>query len=114
VAAIGASLGGVVVAELTGTGHSAVHVVLLASGSATVVLPMLQERELDGPEALVLIAQVTVADVAAILAVPLVLQPSQAANAAGGGLLVGCMSTSRWGRPHRYVIGVPLGDRLTG
>jgi Kef-type K+ transport system membrane component KefB len=37
------------------------------------------------------VAQVTVADVAAILAVPLVLQPSRAANAAFGGLLIaGC------------------------
>jgi Kef-type K+ transport system membrane component KefB len=55
------------------------------------VLPTLQERRLDGPEALVVIAQVTVADVAAILAVPLVLQPSRAGNAAVGGLLIaGC------------------------
>ena len=75
-------------AELTGTGHVAVYAVLLASGSAAIVLPMLQERKLDGPEALVVIAQVTVADVAAILAVPLVLQPSRAANAAVGGLLI--------------------------
>jgi Kef-type K+ transport system membrane component KefB len=91
VAAIAAPLGGLVVAELTGTGHIAVYALLLASGSAAVVLPMLQERKLDGPEALVVIAQVTVADVAAILAVPLVLQPSRAANAAVGGLVVaGC------------------------
>jgi Kef-type K+ transport system membrane component KefB len=80
VAAIGASLGGLAVVELTGTGHIAVYAVLLASGSAALVL--------DGPDALVVIAQVTVADVAAILAVPLVLQPSQAANAAVGGLLI--------------------------
>jgi Kef-type K+ transport system membrane component KefB len=89
--AIAAPLGGLVVAELTGTGHIAVYAVLLASGSAAVVLPMLQERRLDGPEALVVIAQVTVADVAAILAVPLALQPDRAANAALGGLLIaGC------------------------
>jgi Kef-type K+ transport system membrane component KefB len=91
VVAIAAPLGGLVVAELTGTGHIAVYAVLLASGSAAVVLPMLQERKLDGPDVLALIAQVTVADVAAILAVPLVLQPSRAANAALGGLLItGC------------------------
>jgi Kef-type K+ transport system membrane component KefB len=91
VAAIAAPLGGLVVAELTGTGHIAVYAVLLASGSAAVVLPMLRERKLDGPEAVVVVAQVTVADVAAIVAVPLVLQPSRAANAAVGGLLiVGC------------------------
>jgi Kef-type K+ transport system membrane component KefB len=64
----------------------------LASGSAAVVVPMLQERKLDGPDVLAVIAQVTVADVAAILAVPLVLQPSRAANAALGGLLItGCV-----------------------
>jgi Kef-type K+ transport system membrane component KefB len=91
VAAITAPLGGLVVAELTGTGHIAMYAVLLASGSAAVVLPMLQERKLEGPEALVVIAQVTVADVAAIVAVPLVLQPSGAANAAVGGVLIaGC------------------------
>jgi Kef-type K+ transport system membrane component KefB len=91
VAAIAAPLGGLVVAELTGTGHIAVYGVLLASGSAAIVLPSLQERKLDGPEALVVIAQVTIADVAAILAVPLVLQPSRAANAAVGGLVIaGC------------------------
>ena len=88
VAAIAAPLGGLVVAELTGTGHIAVYAVLLASGSAAIVLPTLQERRLDGPEAMVVIAQVTVADVASILAVPLVLQPSRAADAAVGGLLV--------------------------
>ena len=86
--AIAAPLGGLVVAELTGTGHIAVYAVVLASGSAAIVLPMLQERKLDGPEALVVIAQVTVADVAAILAVPLALQPSRAADAALGGLLI--------------------------
>jgi Kef-type K+ transport system membrane component KefB len=91
VVAIAAPLGGLIVAELTGTGHIAVYAVLLASGSAAVVLPMLQERKLDGPDVLAVIAQVTVADVAAILAVPLVLQPSRAANAALGGLLItGC------------------------
>jgi len=88
VVAIAAPVGGLVVAELTGTGHVAIYAVLLASGSAAIVLPMLQERKLDGPEALAVIAQVTVADVAAILAVPLALQPSRAAHAAGGGLLI--------------------------
>lgn len=91
VAAVAAPLGGLLVAELTGTGHIAVYAVLLASGSAAIVLPTLQERKLDGSEAMVVIAQVTVADVASIVAVPLVLQPSRAADAVFGGLLVaGC------------------------
>ena len=88
VAAIAATLGGLVAAALTGTGHAAVYGVVLASGSAAIVLPTLQERKLDGPEALVVIAQVTVADVTAILAVPLVLQPSRVADVALGGLLI--------------------------
>ncbi|WP_028063888.1 cation:proton antiporter [Solirubrobacter soli] len=88
VAAIAASVGALVAGELTGTGHAAVYGVVLASGSAAIVLPTLQERRLDGPEALVVIAQVTVADVTAILAVPLVLQPSRVVNIAFGGLLI--------------------------
>jgi Kef-type K+ transport system membrane component KefB len=91
VAGLVAPFGGLIVAELTGTGHVAVYAVLLASGSAAIVLPTLRERRLDGPEAMVVIGQVTVADVASILAVPLVLQPSRAADAVLGGLLVaGC------------------------
>jgi Kef-type K+ transport system membrane component KefB len=91
VAAIAAPLGGLIVAELTGTGHIAIYAVLLASGSAAIVLPTLQERRLDGPEAMVVIAQVTVADVGSILAVPLVLEPDRAATAAVGAVLVaGC------------------------
>jgi Kef-type K+ transport system membrane component KefB len=108
VAGLVAPLGGLVVAELSGTGHVAVYAVLLASGSAAIVLPTLQERKLDGPEAMVVIAQVTVADVASILAVPLVLQPSRAANAALGGVLVaGCalvvFFVARWLRPKPWV-----------
>jgi Kef-type K+ transport system membrane component KefB len=57
---------------------------------------------------LVVIAQVTVADVASILAVPLVLQPSKAADAVLGGLLVaGCalvvFLVARALRPRRWV-----------
>ena len=77
-----------VAAELTGTGHAAVYGVVLASGSAAIVLPTLQERKLDGAEALVVIAQVTVADVTAILAVPLVLQRAGSPTSHVGGLLI--------------------------
>jgi Kef-type K+ transport system membrane component KefB len=108
VAGLVAPLGGLVVAELSGTGHVAVYAVLLASGSAAIVLPTLQERKLDGPEAMVVTAQVTVADVASILAVPLVLAPSRAANAVLGGVLVaGCalvvFFVARWLRPKPWV-----------
>jgi Kef-type K+ transport system membrane component KefB len=89
--AVMAPLGGLAVAALAGTSHGAVYAVLLASGSAAVVVPALQERGLEGPGALVVIAQVTIADVATIVVVPLVLQPGRAGRAALGGLLVvGC------------------------
>jgi Kef-type K+ transport system membrane component KefB len=86
--AAGAVAGGVGVAELSGTGHASVYALLLATGSAAVVLPVLREAELSGPDALVVMAQVTVADVATIVALPMVLQPDRAARAALGGLVV--------------------------
>jgi len=86
--AVGAAAAGIGVAELSGTGHAAVYALLLATGSAAVVLPVLQEVGLSGPDALVVMAQVTVADVATIVALPMVLQPDRAARAALGGLVV--------------------------
>ena len=55
---------------------------MLASGSAAVLVPSLEEFGLlkDG-DALVVAAQVAVADVASIVALPLVLRPSRAAHA---------------------------------
>jgi Kef-type K+ transport system membrane component KefB len=80
---------GVAVAALTPNGHGAVYALLLASGSAAILLPALEERDLLGdPRALVVMAQVGIADVAAIVALPLVIQPSKAVHAAIGGVVV--------------------------
>jgi Kef-type K+ transport system membrane component KefB len=79
---------GVAAAWFAGTGDAAVYAVLMASGSVAAVLPIVDEARLTGGEALTVIGQVTIADVAAILAVPLVLQPDRAANAALGSALV--------------------------
>jgi len=86
--AAGAVVGGFGVAAVSGTHHASVYALLLACGSAAVVLPILQEAGLTGPDALVVMAQVTVADVATIVALPMVLQPDRAARAALGGLAV--------------------------
>ena len=86
--AIGAAAAGIGLAELSGTGHAAIYSLLLATGSAAVVLPVLQEAGISGPDALVVMAQVTVADVATIVALPIVLQPDRAWRAALGGLVV--------------------------
>jgi Kef-type K+ transport system membrane component KefB len=81
--------GGLLAASIAGTGHAAVYAVLLASGSAAVLLPALQEAAVTGPDILTVMAQVTIADVITILSVPIVLQPTRAGHALLGGLLVG-------------------------
>jgi hypothetical protein len=83
----------------------AVYAVILASGSAAIVLPTRGRR----PEALV-IAQVTVADVAAILAVPLVLQPGRAAHLAEGGVPIAAAGRSAC---KEHVITAALGAAVT-
>jgi Kef-type K+ transport system membrane component KefB len=81
--------GGLLAAGIAGTGHAAVYAVLLASGSAAVLLPALQEADITGPDILIVMAQVTIADVITILSVPIVLQPTRVDHALLGGLLVG-------------------------
>ena len=79
---------GLLAASIAGTGHAAVYIVLLASGSAAVLLPALEETGIAGPDVMTLMAQVTIADLITILSVPIVLQPSRFAHAALGGALV--------------------------
>ncbi len=86
-AALGAA-GGVVIANLLGVGHPAVWAILLATGSAAIVLPALEEAGITPDRALLAMAWATVADVATIVAVPLVLNPSHAVRAGLGALAV--------------------------
>lgn len=79
---------GLLAASIAGTGHAAVYAVVLASGSAAVLLPAIEETRLAGVEVLTVMAQVTIADVVTILAVPIVLQPGRVGHVALGGLLV--------------------------
>ena len=80
--------GGMLAELIVGGGHTAVYAVVLASGSAAVLLPALQEAHLEGPAVMVVMAQVTIADVVTIVSVPVVLQPGRVGNALLGGLLV--------------------------
>jgi Kef-type K+ transport system membrane component KefB len=73
---------------IAGTQHAAIYAVVLASGSAAVLLPALQEARAVGTDALTVMAQVTVADIVTIVAVPIVLQPSRTSHAILGGALV--------------------------
>lgn len=85
VLAVGA---GLVVSLIGDVGHPAVYATLIASSSAAVVLPIVQERGLTGPAILTVIAQVTVADIAGTIAIPFVLGPNRAAKVAGGTVLI--------------------------
>lgn len=89
VAAVLAIPAGVLAAWVAGTGHARIYALLLAGGSAAIALPALIERRLLGHvRALTLVMQIAVADVAAIVAVPLVLEPSRALRAGLASLLV--------------------------
>jgi Kef-type K+ transport system membrane component KefB len=83
---------GLLASRIGGAGHPALYAVLIASGSAAVVLPILQERGLTGPAALAVMAQVTVADICAMVAVPLVLTPARTGRiVVGSAIVVGCV-----------------------
>ena len=80
---------GIGIAAVLGGGHAAIYALLLASGSAAILLPVLEEQKLvDDERVLPLMAQVGIADVVAIVALPLVLQPSKARDAVLGLLAV--------------------------
>ena len=79
---------GLLAANIAGTGHTAIYVVLLSSGSAAVLLPALQETGITNPDVMTVMAQVTIADLITILSVPIVLQPGRFTHALLGGVLV--------------------------
>ena len=79
---------GLLASAIAGAGHGALYAVVLASGSAAVLLPALEEAGLAGPEVMRVIAQVTIADVLTIISVPVVLQPARTGHAAIAAVLV--------------------------
>jgi Kef-type K+ transport system membrane component KefB len=79
---------GLLAASVAGSGHAAIYAVVLASGSAAVLLPAMQETRIGGAEVLTVMAQVAIADIITILAVPVVLQPGRVGHVALGGVLV--------------------------
>ncbi len=79
---------GYAVAAVAGTGHGALYAVLIASSSAAVMMPVVAELRLSGPDVLAATVQVALADIAAIVALPLVEDPTRAGRAALGALAV--------------------------
>jgi Kef-type K+ transport system membrane component KefB len=74
--------------HLVGSGPALVYAVVIASSSAAVALPVIQECRLESEPVLAAMAWITLADIVATLAIPLALTPSRAAHAAGGALIV--------------------------
>ncbi|GAB3127524.1 cation:proton antiporter domain-containing protein [Glaciibacter psychrotolerans] len=65
----------VAIAAAFGTGHAVLYGVLIASSSAALVLPMLQSVGVKGASIAQVVAQIAIADIACIVALPLVLNP---------------------------------------
>ena len=79
---------GIGIAALFGTGHGALYAVVIASSSASIVMPALGTTPVTSRAGLEMLAQLAVADAACIVVVPLVLDPRHAGRAAMGALAV--------------------------
>ncbi|WP_407344784.1 cation:proton antiporter [Pengzhenrongella phosphoraccumulans] len=79
---------GVVIAQIFGTGHAALYAVLMASSSAALILPVVSSLRLGGVPVLQMLPQVAIADTACIVALPLAIDPQNAARAAIGTVAV--------------------------
>ncbi|WP_284753136.1 cation:proton antiporter [Arthrobacter sp. efr-133-R2A-120] len=87
-AAVLAAVVGIAIAFAFGTGHAPLYIVLLASSSAALVLPIVDSLRLTGPKVLTTTAQVAIADIACIVALPLAVDPPNAGRAAVGAAVV--------------------------
>jgi Kef-type K+ transport system membrane component KefB len=78
-------------AHATGGGPALVYTVVIVSSSAAIALPVIDESRLSSRPVLTAMAWITIADVIATLAVPLVIRPSRAGHAALGALIVAAL-----------------------
>ena len=90
---IGAGLG-TLISLWFGTGHAALYGVLLSSSSAALVLPILQSLDISQGKIAQLIAQIAIADIVCIAALPLVIVPSRAPIAALGAIAMGAFAVA--------------------
>ncbi|MDQ4503037.1 cation:proton antiporter [Sinomonas sp. ASV322] len=87
---------GVAVALLFGSANAPLYAVLMASSSAALVLPIIESLKFKGTSVLELTAQVALADVAAIVALPLAIDPSHAGPKAIGAVAVAVCAVIVW------------------
>lgn len=79
---------GMLLARVFGTGHAGLYAVLLASSSASLVMPSLEGITSRAPAIVRLLPQLAIADAACIVALPLAVDPSSARRAVVGGAAV--------------------------
>ena len=91
---VSASALGVAIAMIFDTQHAPLYIVLLASSSAALVLPLIHSLGLRGRSMLELTAQVAIADIAAIVALPLAIDPPNAPRAALGAALIAALAVA--------------------
>src|SRR5271167_5014386 len=89
---IGLALGAGIAARAVGSGPWAVYAVVITSSSAAIALPIIDDLGLEGEAVLAAIVWITMADVLATVAIPLVLTPRHAGHAAVGVLIVAAVT----------------------
>ncbi|HET7724827.1 MAG TPA: cation:proton antiporter [Propionibacteriaceae bacterium] len=82
------------IAALFGTGHGGVYAVIMASSSAALVLPAVDQLGLGGDQLLPTLAQVAVADTACIVALPLAMDWQNAPRAGLGAALIALLAVA--------------------
>jgi Kef-type K+ transport system membrane component KefB len=88
-------------ARLAVGGPALVYAVVIGSSSAAIAIPIIQERQLEGPEVLAAMAWITLADILATTAIPLVITPAHAARAALGVAIVAALVGAVYELAHR-------------
>lgn len=83
-------------ARVSGIPHAPLYAVLMASSSAALILPVIDNLGLGGPHVLGLLPQVAIADSACIVLLPLAIDPAHAVRAAVGALLVIAAAVLLW------------------
>lgn len=92
VVGVAAAAFGVVIALGFGTDHAALYAIVLASSSAALVLPMIQSLGLQQASLSRMIAQIAIADVVCIVALPLIVVPEQSLSSALGAIVIAVAS----------------------
>ncbi|MFC8503893.1 cation:proton antiporter [Pedococcus sp. NPDC057267] len=87
---------GAVLSAVFGTSHTSLYAVLLASSSASVVMPVLGPGPFTARSVVEVLPQVAVADAACIVLLPLALDPGHAGRAALGALVVAAAAAAAW------------------